>query len=209
MTISKWLKRRKLHKSKLIFYIPVIGLAVIVFLLLFPEIYLLIVREPIQIPLLSDLSYRDKIDIFLSFAIAIFAAVEGYSTYTQVFLEDRRSKMDSAKDELEKAYAPLYTLFNRFLFGASEDEVVLEENDKTGLDRIMAAYPFMFPAEIYEIWHQKIYKMKAGVAIDMNNLTPSYAIPKEFVEKIVAEYDRRVTRYNEMFGGSPHDNKKG
>jgi hypothetical protein len=74
-SIFKRLKRRKLSKSKLIFYIPVIGLAIIVFLLFFPEIYLLVVRETIAIPPLSDLSYRDKIDIFLSFAIAMFAAV--------------------------------------------------------------------------------------------------------------------------------------
>jgi len=67
----------------------------------------------------------------------------------------------------------------------------------------------MFPAEIYEIWHQKIYKMKAGVMIDMNNLQPTYEIPKEFVEKIAAEYDQRVKRYNKIFGESPDDNKKG
>jgi nitrate/TMAO reductase-like tetraheme cytochrome c subunit len=74
----------------------------------------------------------------------------------------------------------------------------------------MAAYPFMFPAEIYEIWHKKIYKMKPNkIAADLNNLHLDCKIPKEFVEKVTAEYDRRVTRYNEMFGESPHDNKKG
>jgi len=189
---------------------PVIGVLIIGLLLLMPDIYLLIYKETIRIPPLSDLTYSDKINIMLTFAIAMFAAVEGYSTYTQVVLEDRRNKMESAKDELEKAYAPLYTLLNQFQFGASKDEVVLEERDKTHLDRIMAAYPFMFPAEIYEIWHKKIYKMKPNkIAADLNNLHLDYIIPKEFVEKIAAEYDRRVTRYNEMFGESPHDNKKG
>jgi hypothetical protein len=186
---------------------PVIGLLIIALLLLMPDIYLLIFKETIRIPPLSDLAYSDKINIMLTFAIAMFAAVEGYSTYTQVVMEDRRNKMESAKDELEKAYAPLYTLLSRFQWGASEYEVVLEEDDKTHLDQIMAAYPFMFPAEIYEIWHQKIYKMKAGVTVDLSNLTSSYAIPREFVEKIAAEYDRRVRRYNEVFGESSDDNK--
>lgn len=179
---------------------PIIGILVIGLFLFMPDIYLLVYKETIRIPPLSDLTYSDKINIMLTFAIAMFAAVEGYSTYTQVVLEDRRNKMESAKDELEKAYAPLYTLLSRFQFGASEDEVVLEESDKTRLDRIMAAYPFMFPAEIYEIWHQKIYKMKEHVTVDMLNFQPSYEIPKEFVEKIAKEYDLRVKRYNEIFG---------
>lgn len=184
------------------------GLAIIVILLLIPDILSLFFRATIKVPPLSDLTYRDKIDIFLSFAIAMFAAVEGYSTYTQVMLDDRRNKMENAKDELEKAYAPLYTLFNRFQFGASESEVVLDETGKTRLDQIMAAYPFMFPAEIYEIWHQKIYKMKSGVTVSLTYFTASYAIPKEFVEKIGAEYDRRVKGYNEMFGESSDDRKE-
>ena len=198
MAVSKRLKRRKLGKSKLIVYFPVIGLAIIVFLLLFPEIYLLIVGEPIQIPLLSDLSYRDKIDIFLSFAIAMFAAVEGYSTYMEVVLEDRRSKMDSARDELEEAYAPLYTLFNKYQWGAT-DKFVLEDGEKARLDQIMAAYPFMFPADIYELWQQKIKGMKP-TQTRLMDLTHYFEIPKEFVEKIFREYDLRVKRYNEIFG---------
>jgi len=199
MTISTRLKRRKLGRSKLIVYFPVIGLAIIVFLLLFPEIYLLIVGEPIQIPLLFDLSYRDKIDIFLSFAIAMFAAVEGYSTYMEVVLEDRRNKMDSARDELEKAYAPLYTLFNRYQWGATQDKIFLDDGEKMQLDQIMAAYPFMFPADIFEFWHQKINKMKA-TQIDLRKDASYFEIPKEFVEKIAREYDLRVKRYNEIFG---------
>jgi hypothetical protein len=201
--VSKYLSR-----SRWIFYMPLIGLTVIGLLLLMPDIYLLIYKEPLRIPPLSDLTYGDKINIMLTFAIAMFAAVEGYSTYTQVVLEDRRNKMESAKGELEKAYAPLYTLLNRFQFGASEDKVVLEERDKTRLDQIMAAYPFMFPAEIYEIWHQKIYKMKP-TEIDLRNIDSFYEISKEFVEKLASEYDRRVKRYNEIFGESPDDNKKG
>jgi len=199
MTISTRLKRRKLGRSKLIVYFPVIGLAIIVFLLLFPEIYLLIVGEPIQIPLLFGLSYRDKIDIFLSFAIAMFAAVEGYSTYMEVVLEDRRNKMDSARDELEKAYAPLYTLFNRYQWGATQDKIFLDDGEKMQLDQIMAAYPFMFPADIFEFWQQKINKMKA-TQIDLRKDAIYFEIPKEFVEKIAREYDLRVKRYNEIFG---------
>jgi hypothetical protein len=197
-----------LNRSKWIFYMPVIGILVIALFLFSPDIYLLIYKETIKIPPLSDLTYGDKINIMLTFAITMFAAVEGYSTYTQVMLEDRRNKMESAKDELEKAYAPLYTLLNRFHFGASEDGVLLDERDKTHLDQIMAAYPFMFPAEIYEIWHQKICKMKAGEGLSLSTFNPPYAIPKEFVERIAAEYDRRVSRYNEMFGESSDDNKK-
>jgi len=195
----RWLGKY-LNRSRWIFYMPVIGILIIGLFLFSPDIYLLIVKQTIEVLPLSNLTYSEKINIMLTFAIAMFAAVEGYSTYTQVMLEDRRNKMENAKDELEKAYAPLYTLLNRFQFGTSENEVILDETDKTRLDQIMAAYPFMFPAEIYEIWHQKIYKMKSGVTVDLMYVTLSYAIPKEFVEKIAAEYDRRVKRYNEMFG---------
>jgi hypothetical protein len=117
----------------------------------------------------------------------------------EVVLEDRRSKMDSARDELEKAYAPLYTLLNRYRWGVIQEKVVLDEGEKKQLDQIMAAYPFMFPAEIYELWQQKINKMKA-TRLDLRYTQSYFEIPQEFVEKITKEYDLRVKRYNEIFG---------
>jgi hypothetical protein len=197
---------KHLNRSTLILYMPVIGILVIGLFLFSPDIYLLIYKKTIRIPPLSDLTYGDKINIMLTFAIAMFAAVEGYSTYTQVMLEDRRNKTESAKEELEKAYGPLYTLLNRFQFGTSK-KVALSEGDKKLLDQILAAYPFMFPAEIYDMWHQNIYKMSADMYVG-TTVIYTYDIPKEFVEKIAAEYDRRVRLYNEMFGKSSDDRKK-
>ena len=69
-------------QRKWVFYIPVVGLIIITVLLYIPDIISLLPGQE-QLPIIDS---RDKIDIMLTLAIAFFAAVEGYSTYTQVVI---------------------------------------------------------------------------------------------------------------------------
>jgi len=144
------------------------------------------------------IEYSEKFSILLTVAIAVFAAVEGYSTYMHVVLADRRNRIEDARNELEKAYGPLYTLLNTYVpFGEEEKSFELYPEGKRDLDKIMATYPFMFPSEIYDYWRKNV--QKAMPYVDTTNLQPvGYEIYKEFRDKINEEYDRRVKEYNEL-----------
>jgi len=145
------------------------------------------------------LEFGEKISIFLTFAISMFAAMEGYSTYMHVVLADRRNRIEDARNELEKAYGPLYTLLNKFnIYVDPKKEYWINPDEKNHLDKIMATYPFMFPSEIYNLWLEKIRGLEP-VLVDSATLRPTdYKIPLEFIDKINEEYDRRVKKYNEL-----------
>lgn len=167
-------------KYKLVLWIPVVGIVIIFLALYLPEI----------VGAHLELSYTDRTNIILTFAIMIFAAVEGYSTFLQVVLEDRRNQIEDAKNELEKAYGPLYTLLRHARRIETDDRTVeLSGFHKPQLDEILSTYPFMFPTEIYDLWQKKIRNL-----VD----APYYHIPLEFIEKMNEEYDRRVKKYNEL-----------
>lgn len=133
--------------------------------------------------------YSDSLDFFLTVAITLFAAVEGYSTYMQVKLSQNRNLIEDARNELEKAYGPLHTIINNFNLKFDQEGFWLTVDEKINLDRIMATYPFMFPSEINDLWRKKT---PSAVAIQ------SFKIPLEFRNKINKEYHRRVKRYNKL-----------
>ena len=54
----------------------------------------------------------DQINFFLSSTIAIFAFIEGFSTYLQVRLEKDRNRLQQIRGELE-IYGQLYGIFNK------------------------------------------------------------------------------------------------
>jgi len=171
-------------------------MAVVGFILNLPEILVLLGR-PTHVPVLSDLSFTEKTNIILTVAITFFAAIEGYSTFMQVVMDDRKSKIEDARNELEKAYGPLYTILNKYSLGGDDDTMWVEPDEKNQLDEIMATYPFMFPSDIYDLWRQKVQNL--GPIIDTTNLRPTgYEVYLEFKRKINEEYDRRVRRYNEL-----------
>ena len=171
-------------------------MALVGLVLFIPEICVILYKKPV---ILYDIELRDKLNIFLTFTIGVFAAVEGLSTYMNAVLQDKRNAIEDARNELEKAYGPLYTLLNQY-WGPWEEanEVLLKPHEKNVLDKKMATYPFMFPSEIYDLWREKIQKSDEIVLDAANLAVTDYRIPLEFRDKINEEYDHRVKRYNEL-----------
>ncbi len=175
-------------RPKIVLWIPVIAIAVIGFALYIPEL----------LGFRLGLSYTEKTSIILTSAITLFAAIEGYSTYMQVELENKKNMIEDARNELEKAYGPLYTLLNTFHFKSDKQkEFYLGNNEKIHVDEILATYPFMFPPEIYDLWLKKIQNLSPSLDVDTFT-TKDYTIPFEFRDRINEEYGRRVKKYNEL-----------
>jgi hypothetical protein len=172
-----------------------LGLIVLILALYSPQIF------ATPIPVLSQLSFMDKITVLLTFALASFAAVEGYSTFSRVSLEAKWHKIEDARNELEKAYGPLYTLLNK-ITSSSDDKkgFWLEFDERKKLDDIMATYPFMFPSQINDLWQQKIRKL--GSLLGNSDVKSAHEINLDvYVELrnlINAEYARKVNEYHEL-----------
>ena len=171
-------------QRKWVFYIPVVGLIIITVLLYIPDIISLLPGQE-QLPIIDS---RDKIDIMLTLAIAFFAAVEGYSTYTQVVIANERNRAEDLRNELEKAYGPLYALLNSAELPITDDKKIrITEVDKVELDEIMARFPFIFPSGIYDLWREKVQPVQYHKGI-----------PLEFRDKINKEYSERVKKYRDL-----------
>ena len=119
----------------------------------------------------------------------------------------KRNRIEDARNELEKAYGPLYTLLNS-LTERNGNTLGLLLREKDRLDKILATYPFMFTSEIYNLWKEKIQPAK-GRLPSGNEITlgvgssATFFIPIEFRNKINEEYDRKVEGYNRLLGKNP------
>jgi hypothetical protein len=142
----------------------------------------------------------DKTTLLLTFALASFAAVEGFSTFKRASSESKRDQIEDARNELEKAYGPLYTILNKP--AKSENSAFwLDFEERRRINEIMATYPFMFTSKIIELWQQKIrnhtstlettdlksakYEVNLDVYLELRNL-------------INEEYNRRVRSYRDL-----------
>lgn len=181
--------------QRIAIYLPLLGLIVLIFALYSPQIFAM------YIPVLSQLSFMDKITVLLTFALASFAAVEGYSTFMRASMEAKWHKIEDARNELEKAYGPLYTLLNKFT-SSSDDKIGfwLEFDERKKVDDIMATYPFMFSSQINDLWQQKIRKL--GSLLGNSDVKSVHEINLDvYVELrnlINAEYARKVNEYHEL-----------
>jgi hypothetical protein len=184
-----------LQFQRIAIYLPLLGLIVLIFALYSPQIFAM------YIPVLSQLSFMDKITVLLTFALASFAAVEGYSTFMRASMEAKWHKIEDARNELEKAYGPLYTLLNK-ITSSSDDKIGfwLEFDERKKLDDIMATYPFMFSSQINDLWQQKIRKL--GNLLGNSDVKSVHEINLDvYVELrnlINAEYARKVNEYHEL-----------
>jgi hypothetical protein len=184
-----------LQFQRIAIYLPLLGLIVLIFALYSPQIFAM------YIPVLSQLSFMDKITVLLTFALASFAAVEGYSTFMRASMEAKWHKIEDARNELEKAYGPLYTLLNKFT-SSSDDKIGfwLEFDERKKVDDIMATYPFMFSSQINDLWQQKIRKL--GSLLGNSDVKSVHEINLDvYVELrnlINAEYARKVNEYHEL-----------
>ena len=109
---------------------------------------------------------------------------------------------------LKKAYGPIYSLLNSHIRTYSHGNkkislCMLNRDEKACLDGIFAAYPYMFPSEVYEYWKEHVHGLMAQGLIAGTNISidpPFYDIPLEFKDMGNAEYELRVEKYNELLG---------
>ena len=156
-----------MRKERLMLFLPLLGLIILILVLYSPEI------SGTSIPVLSDLTFEAKTTLILTFTLAVFASIEGYSTFIRATLESKRFRVEDAKHELEKAYGPLYTLLNKSSL-SGETSFWLDFDERKKLDEIMATYPFMFPQKINDMWRDKVRTI--GSKIDTDTLKPTSSI---------------------------------
>jgi len=184
-----------LQFQRVAIYLPLLGLLILVIALYLPQIFVS------NVPGLSSMSFMDKTTVLLTFALASFAAVEGYSTFMRASMETKWHKLEDARNELEKAYGPLYTLLNKITSSSDEKKGFwLEFDERKKVDEIMATYPFMFSSQISELWQQKIRKL--GTLLGTSDVRSVQEINLDvYVELrnlINSEYARKVTEYHKL-----------
>ena len=187
------------QKERFLLYLPLLGLVVLIIVLYSPQLAGLFGFNG-HVVVLSDLSFMDKITVLLTFALASFAAVEGFSTFKRTSMEDKRHRIEDARNELEKAYGPLYMLLNKT--SKMENNVFwLDFEERRRIDEIVATYPFMFPLEITELWQQKIRNLSSTLeASDPKSAKyeVNFDVYLELRNMINEEYSSRVKNYHEL-----------
>ena len=180
-----------LRKEQYFLLLPVLFLVVLTFILTMPGV-----------PVLSGLSFGEKANLLLTFSLAFFAAAEGFSTYRRASMESKRHAIEDARNELEKAYGPLYTLLNKRALGDGEEKSFwLDFEDRRRLDDILATYPFMFPPKIYDLWQEKLRNVESLLgASDFKSGTREVSLGGylEFRNLINEEYASRVKNYRKL-----------
>jgi hypothetical protein len=154
------------------------------------------------VPGLSDLSFIEKTSLILTFSIAVFAAIEGYAAFKHSENESKRYIIEDARNELEKAYGPLYTLLNnRAACDDKKGNFWLEFEEREKLDEIMATYPFMFPTSINNMWRDRIRGATATLyasTLESGRCEDSLKVYLEFRELINEEYERKTKKYRAL-----------
>jgi len=132
-------------------------------------------------------------------------------------------KVSEIRNELEKAYGPLYSIVSRPEEIVKVDDketeekrVVISREEKKELDRILISYPHMFPQEIVVLWRTQIrdlesFRISHEIELASHptlqvfpNVRTKYidwfGIPLEFKDKIEKEYERRIEDYYKTTG---------
>jgi len=182
-----------MQKETWLVYLPIFGLIVLVVILYFPQL----TGYSGHISIVSDLTFMDKTTLLLTFALASFAAIEGYSTFKRYSTEAKRDQIEDARNELEKAYGPLFTILNK----TSKNENAsywLDFDERRKINEIMATYPFMFPPQITELWQQKIRTL--ATAFESSDIKSAkyeihFDVYLELKNLINEEYNKRVKNY--------------
>lgn len=86
--------------------------------------------------------------------------------------------------------------------GNEESRVPISDDEKVQLDKIMTAYPYMFPSSIVVLWREKIREAPRHYFAPFKDLNgpSSYTIPPEFKGEVEEEYNHRVREYYEATG---------
>ena len=185
------------RKERVILY-PIIAIGIFAFLLYLPDLF--------GYPLISMV---DKTNFILTFAIAVFALIQAFSALLQIRMEDRKNKIENARNELEKAYGQVYTILSK---NPEKEEKIIKQgsDEKLKLDLIMSTYPFMFPQKIIDYWKNNIQNLnsKTDVETPLNSFFNSntvnshffdiFEIPLEFINLFRDEYKRKIENLNTL-----------
>lgn len=182
---------------------PIICLTILVLIIItLPEILTLTIGRKVIIPLFSQISLEGRIGILFSFSVVLFSSVQYRS-------ERKRNKIIDLRNELEKAYGPLYSLFNPLFMeswgiitegeGIEITSIDLDETGKEKLDFILSNYPFMFKPEIYHYWREHLQD-PARARTENNSKRIIFIIEKKFINMIYEEYHKRLEKYNNLLG---------
>ena len=184
-----------MDKERILIYLPIVGLLILIVVLYSPQIIGSLTNSS-HIPLFSDLSFMDKTTVLLTFALASFAAVEGFSTYKRASMEHKRHAIEDGRNELEKAYGPLFTILNK---PTEKNRSIfwLDFDERRKIDEIIATYPFMFPSEITELWQLKIRDLASTLdsSLESAKYDAQFDVYLELKKLINKEYDERVLNY--------------
>jgi len=183
-----------MQKETWLLSLPVLGLIVLIIILYLPQL------TGYSVSFLSGLTFMDKTTILLTFALAIFAAIEGFSTFKRAALEAKRDLVEDARNELEKAYGPLYTLLGKAA-GNENSAFWLDFDERQKINEIIATYPFMFPSQITDLWQQKIRNpVTALEASDLKSAKFEVNLNAylELRNLINEEYNNRVKNYRDL-----------
>jgi len=168
-----------------------------------PEILPILYGREVIIPIFSQISLEGRFTIVFSLSVILFSSAQYRS-------ERKRNKIIDLRNELEKAYGPLYSLFNPLFMeswgiytaGGEGREITSTNIDKSGkekLDFILSNYPFMFKPEIYYYWREHL-QHSARAKTEKNSIPTLFAIDEEFIRMIYDEYNQRLEEYNNLLG---------
>lgn len=128
--------------------------------------------------------------------------------------QEKLLKISEIRNELEKAYGTLYSIVSRpdEMVKINEDQerrVLVSEEEKKELDRILMSYPHMFPHEITVLWRTEIRGIEpCRVALQgprfsrmsLGDFKDLWGIPVDFKDKITREYEKRLEEYYKITG---------
>lgn len=114
------------------------------------------------------------------------------------------------KDTVEKQFCEIYSMFKQVPQKVEEVGILLP-NEKTLIDNKFSTYPLMLSQELYDYWNKEIRSLKITVGYEafehkitlLENLKINeedavqktigvYRVPKAFITKFLAEYDKKV-----------------
>ena len=123
----------------------------------------------LYVPPISTLDLQQKLFFFGNMNIALFAIVEGGSTYLQWHQSRRRDRIEDARNELAVAYGPLYSIImdhhnlppmldDAYYWAFSFDE-------KDEIDRIFSTMPYMFSEDLYSLWKKEVQNLEGDISL--------------------------------------------
>ena len=145
---------------------------------------------------LTDLTLAEKVNVFLTINLIIFALMEGYSTWKQTKQAEIRIKIEDSRNELENVYGPLYSIITgKFLI---DKQYYLNEDEKERIDDIFITYPHIISKELYQFWRDFIEKMEKTRIFMGERIVIYYLSNEPFEDRITKEYKEKIDNYKKL-----------